>query len=136
LASSFIGTTGKLGDQLLYLVMLPSLIVLLVHLVSAAGSLVQGLLGYPILRWLGQRSYGLYLYHSALYYYFDNPITHLPRRENIVYCLVASLIIAEFSYRYIESPMLKYGRKWIKARKVQGRSATRREVALANTQAP
>lgn len=74
--------------------------------------LINAALSVSVLVWLGRRSYGIYLYHSALYHVFTPPLTGLSRTVNTVLAIVASLVIAELSFRLVERPVLKWGRRW------------------------
>ena len=61
------------------------------------------------LRWLGSRSYGIYLWHWPMmvgFHVADAPDSSLWRRLAAV---GASLVVAELSYRYIEQPIRNNG---------------------------
>ena len=63
----------------------------------------------PALRWLGQRSYGIYLWHWPIMvglHVARAPSSALWRR---VVAIVATLAVAEISYRFIEQPIRKNG---------------------------
>jgi hypothetical protein len=68
-------------------------------------SLAGPVLGNPLFLWVGVRSYGMYLYHWPIYQIIrriaGNPLT-LPQ---FVAAMVATLIVTELSYRYIETPI-------------------------------
>ena len=80
----------------------------LVAFVVRPGSLVGRALDLRPFRWLGQRSYSIYLWHwpvlLALQWEFD----FAPNTLAIVVAgLVATLILSELSYHLVESPMRK-----------------------------
>lgn len=89
---------------------------LVLHTASGANSPVNRLLQLSILRWFGTRSYGLYLYHTALYYLFQGNHVSLSRSVNTLIAVVLSLVIAELSFRYIERPITKRGAEWSRRR--------------------
>jgi peptidoglycan/LPS O-acetylase OafA/YrhL len=62
-------------------------------------------LSIPVLLWIGTRSYGLYLYHWPIYQIIrDIAGNHLKVHE-FVFALIATGIVTEASYRYIETPI-------------------------------
>ena len=89
-----------------------------------------GILGREPLRYLGRRSYGLYLYHWPIFLVLrpgvDLPFDGIPV---IVVRLGLTLVVAELSYRFVEMPIRRRGleRTW-RAWTERGRL---RAVALA-----
>lgn len=85
---------------------------LLIACVSHPGSYLSRLFSWKPLLWLGRRSYGIYLWHypvivlSTPAYEAGNP-SYL----RVVIQVAATLVIANFSYNYIEKPFRKYGLK-------------------------
>jgi len=82
--------------------------VLAATLIAAAitpGSHLERLLGNPVLRWIGDRSYAIYLWHWPVFVLtrpgIDVPITGL---ANVALRLIASVVLAELSHRLIEQP--------------------------------
>jgi peptidoglycan/LPS O-acetylase OafA/YrhL len=58
----------------------------------------------PAARWLGQRSYGIYLFHYPLLM-IVTPIYGVP----VWVTLPAALLVSEVSYRFVEQPFLRRG---------------------------
>jgi peptidoglycan/LPS O-acetylase OafA/YrhL len=76
-------------------------------------------LSVPVLLWVGTRSYGLYLYHWPIYQIIRGIAgVHLTFFE-FFYAMVATVIITEISYRYIETPIRKgtMGESWSRLRR-------------------
>lgn len=98
---------------------LMSLMSLTVVLLNAAADQPSGpsrmLTSAPAV-WLGRRSYGIYLYSSAIHLAFTREVTHLSRAGNVIGSLVVSLVLADLSFRFLEAPLLAKGRRWYAAR--------------------
>ena len=72
-------------------------------------------LGTPVLRWLGTRSYGIYLWHWPIFL-VTRPDLDIPLRGAwaAIVSLAATFMVAEASYRWIEMPVRRgvIGRWW------------------------
>ena len=81
------------------------------------------LLGSAPLRWIGVRSYGIYLWHWPVFMVtrpeLDVPFDGLPL---LALRLAATIILADLSYRYIETPIRRgaLGRAWRTLREARG----------------
>lgn len=76
---------------------------------TAPRTLLGRLLGLPVLRFIGQRSYGLYLWHWPVFVLLrpghempDDPWLALPVRLGL------TLLLTEMSYRWVEQPVRAY----------------------------
>lgn len=73
-------------------------------------ALVQGkgfpLLELPFVRWIGNRSYGIYLYQSPIHILILETLGDSPLWWVLIH-VPATLIVAEASYRWIETPFLR-----------------------------
>ncbi|WP_269306571.1 acyltransferase family protein [Aeromicrobium sp. HA] len=70
---------------------------------------VHHVLGWRPLAWLGERSYGLYLYHWPVKLWIERGVPQIgTAAEIVVGCLVTTLL-ASLSYRYLERPVLDHG---------------------------
>ena len=76
------------------------------------------ILSLPVLLWIGTRSYGLYLYHWPIYQIVRNIAANKLQLHEFVLAMVATCIITELSYRYIETPIRqgKLGEMWKRRR--------------------
>ena len=89
-------------------------------------------LGRQPLRWIGQRSYGIYLWHWPVYMVtrpqLDVPIEGLPL---LALRVGITLVLAELSYRYVETPIRRgaLGRAWRELRESEG--VRRKQLSLA-----
>ncbi|WP_269539608.1 acyltransferase family protein [Cerasicoccus fimbriatus] len=77
-----------------------------------------------IFKWIGHRSYGLYIYHLPIFLALE----HLRAHDDLANFLWVSLLrfgltflVADLSYRYIEQPVLKLKRLFPTLEKGQGR---------------
>ena len=72
-----------------------------------ASAMARGLAG-PVLVWLGQRSYAVYLWH----YLFATWLNPLPSWVSIPVGVSASLAAAWLSWRYVEGPAMAYAKRF------------------------
>jgi peptidoglycan/LPS O-acetylase OafA/YrhL len=79
------------------------------HLVTHAGSGVSRALSHPWLVWLGQRSYGFYLWHFVILVTFQH---HMHFGIAMALGFPVTLVATELSWRYVESPFLRRKRKY------------------------
>lgn len=101
-------------------------LITLALIIACAGTpsrLTSRLLGWKPLRWLGMRSYGIYLWHWPVYAVtrpqLDLPLDSVP---TLVLRLSATLLLAELSYRFVEMPVRRgsLGRAWLALRGATG----------------
>jgi peptidoglycan/LPS O-acetylase OafA/YrhL len=82
-----------------------------------------GLLGWAPLRWIGQRSYGIYLWHWPIFMitrsHLDVPLEGLPL---LALRLGVTVVLADLSYRFVEIPIRRgaLGRAWRALREARG----------------
>lgn len=75
-------------------------------------TMLPKLLGTPIFLWIGTRSYSLYLWHYPIIVFINRHYIEGQIPWYIMICeVLLTLICAEISYRYIESPLRKEGLK-------------------------
>ncbi|MGY1708528.1 acyltransferase family protein [Geodermatophilus sp. SYSU D00758] len=101
-------------DRTVYLVLCPLVAVLLLHLVHGRSAVVR-FLGTPAMRWLGRRSYGIYLVHPlALTACAKALPAGLPAHELWagLGCLALTLLAADLAHRLVETPFIRLGRRW------------------------
>jgi len=67
-------------------------------------SWIGRLMGIAPLRWVGTRSYGLYLYHWPIYQVLRDPGQPLQLRQFVIAMLI-TVPITELSYRFVELPI-------------------------------
>lgn len=85
---------------------------ILIACVCNPNSYLGKLLSWKPLRWIGKRSYGIYLWHYPIIV-LSTPVYEIGNQTGWRVCaqLVITFIIAELSYRFIETPIQKYGFK-------------------------
>ncbi len=105
-----------------------ALILALAHPHARVGRFV---LGWRPLRWVGERSYGIYLWHWPVFM-VTRPGLDVPLEgpKLLALRLAVTLLLAHLSYRYVEQPVRSGapGRAWRRLR--QARGPRRRTLAL------
>ncbi|MGE7947447.1 acyltransferase family protein [Lysinibacillus sp. NPDC093688] len=94
------------GGMFLFCLNAAILIACVCHPISILGKI----LSLKPLRWIGSRSYGIYLWHYPIMV-LGTPVHEIgnPAYWRVALQLVLILMIAELSYRYIEMPIRKEG---------------------------
>jgi peptidoglycan/LPS O-acetylase OafA/YrhL len=97
------------------------------------------LLGWSPLRWIGVRSYGIYLWHWPVFMVtrpeLDVPFDGL---SLLALRLAATVILADLSYRYVETPIRRgaLGRAWMTLREARGQQGRRLRLQWAGALVP
>ncbi len=85
---------------------------LVATVVSTPGTL-QRVFQLPLLRWVGERSYGIYLWHWPVILIVSQDIRTAPGGPGFLssrlWCVVVTLAIADLSYRFVETPVRRLG---------------------------
>lgn len=81
-------------------------VALIAAVVAHGGGILSQLLELPPIRWVGTRSYGLYLWHWPVFV-FTQPGLDLPMEEPVATIVRLALVVAltEVSYRFVETPL-------------------------------
>ncbi len=80
---------------------------LVIAAVTHRHSLAGPVLGNPLFLWVGTRSYGMYLYHWPIYQVIRRIAGNTLTWPQFAAAMVATVIITEASYRYVETPIRK-----------------------------
>ena len=97
------------------------------------------LLGSAPLRWVGVRSYGIYLWHWPVFMVtrpdLDVPFDGLPL---LALRMAATVLLADLSYRYVETPIRRgaLGRAWRTLREARGPQRRRLRLQWAGAAVP
>ena len=105
-----------------------SVISAVVHRGAFAGKLI----GNPVLRWIGARSYGLYLFHWPIYQVIRQFAGVGLTVTQFVLAMAFTVPITELSYRLIEMPIRqrRFAQAWRGDRRSQEVTARRRQRRL------
>lgn len=111
---------GARGYDLLYrggffLVGLASVAVIaaVTHPTAVLGRVV---LGNRVFVWIGQRSYGLYLYHWAIFQFSRKLAGNELTMPQFIGLMAITLVVTELSYRLIETPVRKgHFSRWLRS---------------------
>ncbi len=77
----------------------------LIAAVTHPGAVAGDLIGNPVLVWIGQRSYGLYLFHWPIYQIIRKQANIQLSLTELLIALAITIPLTEASYRFIESPV-------------------------------
>jgi peptidoglycan/LPS O-acetylase OafA/YrhL len=90
---------------------------MVVAAVVCPGSLVGLALGWPLLRWLGVRSYGIYLWHYPVIV-LTSPVNSRQNLARAAVQVAVCVALAALSWRFIEEPVRRgaLGRLWTRMR--------------------
>ncbi len=86
------------------LLLLALLTAMLIGVTVHPGAQIRTILGWEPLRWIGERSYGIYLWHYPVIV-LTTPVGAPPNIPRALVQFAATLIIAALSWRYIEQPI-------------------------------
>jgi len=74
---------------------------------------LRAVLELPAARWVGVRSYGIYLWHWPVFLVIGSDLPVLPGGPTYLltrlWCVVVTFVIADLSYRFIETPVRRHG---------------------------
>jgi peptidoglycan/LPS O-acetylase OafA/YrhL len=82
---------------------------LVVAVVAYPGSLLGSALGVPPLRWIGERSYGIYLWHMPVVSFTPPSLLDGVSVRLVVLQVALTLALAALSWRLIENPIRQHG---------------------------
>ena len=82
-----------------------ALTLVLIAAVSHPGARSNVVLGNPILKWIGLRSYGLYLYHWPIYQAIRELAGNKLTFSEFVVAMLITAVVTELSYRFVETPI-------------------------------
>jgi hypothetical protein len=99
--------------------------------VTHRGAYANRLLGNPVFRWVGTRSYGLYLYHWPIYQMIRGVAGNKLTVSEFLFALLLTAIVTELSYRFVETP-IRQGRFSARWRRIFG-GARRGPKLVAST---
>ncbi len=100
------------------LLLLALLTALLIGVTIHPGSQLRSILGWEPLRWVGERSYAIYLWHYPVIV-LTTPLNAPPNVVRAILQIAATLVIAALSWRYVEQPV-RHGalnRQWDRIRR-------------------
>jgi peptidoglycan/LPS O-acetylase OafA/YrhL len=80
--------------------------IIIAHIVTGASLVTKGLALRP-LRWIGRRSYGLYLYSFPIVYYVNSQRLRSGHAEEEAVRFGLAFAVAACSYRFVEAPILR-----------------------------
>jgi peptidoglycan/LPS O-acetylase OafA/YrhL len=95
---------------------------LILTIVQNENAPVNRMLGSLVPRWVGARSYGVYLYGLTLIQLVPM-LTGLRLTYAAPVDVVVTLIVVAVSYRFVESPIRARGRRWLQSRRLRRESA-------------
>ena len=108
---------------------------LVIAAVAHTKSLTGGILGNPLFRAIGERSYGLYLYHWPVFQALRHE-TGIPLEvHEFLGAMAVTVVITEISYRFIELPIRerRFKATWISIFRQGAENSRLPAIAMATT---
>jgi len=104
--------------------------------VACPGSIVAAALGVPPLRWIGVRSYGIYLWHYPVIV-LTSPVNARESLPRVGGQVAATIVLAALSWRFVEEPVRRgaIARAWRRVRERRFARPAMPRVAAATTAA-
>lgn len=86
------------------------LVMVLVAVVAHPASIFGRLLSNPVFKYVGSRSYGLYLYQFPVMIFFENAVKTVADHPVLYPVIEVAIIVvlSELSYRFIEQPVARF----------------------------
>jgi peptidoglycan/LPS O-acetylase OafA/YrhL len=99
---------------------------------ATPGTVAGRVLGWSPLRWLGVRSYGIYLWHYPVIV-LTTPANATENLARAAWQTAVTIVISALSWHYIESPIRggALGRLWKQLRSAEWRSRSARKATVA-----
>jgi peptidoglycan/LPS O-acetylase OafA/YrhL len=91
-------------------VWVPTLVPYLVATMIWSACQNPGLLGWSILRYVGRRSYAVYLWHPTCLWVASSVVEYRPLASGLL-GVMGTFVVAELSWRYVEAPFLRRRRQ-------------------------
>lgn len=113
-------TPGGVSGELFAVLVDVAATALVLHCTLRTDSVVARLLASPVPRWIGVRSYGVYLYGLTVMQLVPI-LTHLPLHFAAFVDVFLTATLVAVSYRYVEAPLRTRGRRWLARRSEQQR---------------
>ena len=119
-AALLFGTREYMQDQPLgfFVFAMASAVFILSSQLMASASLLRRGLRLPVTQWLGQRSYGLYLYHYPIFVALEVwrvPGDLLNFAVAAAIKIALSLVVTELAWRFVEQPILGLKKHFVAA---------------------
>ena len=74
---------------------------------------LRAVLELPAARWVGARSYGIYLWHWPVFLVIGQDLPVAPGGPTYLltrlWCVVVTFVVADLSYRFVETPVRRHG---------------------------
>ena len=129
-------TVGQYSSLIYHggLVLLSFATAVIVAACAMPGSLLGRGLGWAPLRWIGVRSYGIYLWHYPVIV-LSSPANSTEDLPRAAIQIAASIALAALSWRFIEEPVRRgaLGRLWTKAKAARWRLSAPSRTGLVTT---
>jgi len=109
---------GILNGQLAFLIVDFSAVAVILHVDLCRNSVSSRLLGSFIPRWVGARSYGVYLYGLTLMQLIP-VVFHLPLHIAAFVDVAVTFLVVGISYKFVEAPLRLRGRLWLRSKAVR-----------------
>jgi peptidoglycan/LPS O-acetylase OafA/YrhL len=127
----YVGGVGTFHGFYVYIACLAPVFCIFIVVISRGSGMVSAFLGHPLLVWLGNASFSLYLVHQPIILFFKSHLANLLWWQQVPLFLLFTIGLSGLIYRWIEMPIHEVARKALLSRRMTPVADTRTGAGTA-----